>query len=94
MYRRIVPEDQPFILARDFNDLPASQILRLLLTDGGLRLPCDTCPLTYSAKNLSQTLDYVLMNSKVWDMFKLISYRVSNVKNVSDHLPIIMKLRF
>ncbi|CAF0814640.1 unnamed protein product [Rotaria sp. Silwood1] len=93
VYRRIVPENQPFILAGDFNDIPTSETLRLLLTDGGLRLPCDQCPRTYPANNLSLTLDYILMNSKAWDIFKLKIYRLSNVKKASDHVPVIMELR-
>jgi endonuclease/exonuclease/phosphatase family metal-dependent hydrolase len=92
--RRVVPDNQPFILAGDFNDLPASQTLNLLLTEGRFRLPCQQCPATHPSNNPKQTIDYILMNRKAWDMFTLKKYRVVNITKVSDHLPLIMELSF
>ncbi|CAF3376633.1 unnamed protein product [Rotaria socialis] len=93
LYRKIVPDDQPFILAGDFNDSPTSQTLNLLLTEGRLLLPCTECPTTYPADHPNQTLDYILMNTKASATFKLNNYRVSNIKKASDHCPLIMELR-
>ncbi|CAF3285184.1 unnamed protein product [Rotaria sp. Silwood2] len=90
--RCIVPENEPFILAGDFNDSPTSRTLELLLTNGEFLLSCDKCPKTFPAHNPNQTIDYILLNTKAMEIFELKSYRTSNTEKTSDHLPLIMEL--
>jgi endonuclease/exonuclease/phosphatase family metal-dependent hydrolase len=93
LYRRNGLENQPFILAGDFNDEPNSRTVQLLLTEGGLQLPCDQCPKTFPADNPTRTIDYIFLNQKAMDMFELKSYRTSDMNKSSDHLPLIMELK-
>ncbi|CAF3587420.1 unnamed protein product [Rotaria sp. Silwood1] len=93
LYRRIVPDKEPFILAGDFNDSPTSRTVELLLTDGGLQLPCDKCPTTYPADHPTETIDYIFLNAKAMEIFEVKSYRTMNDEKSSDHLPLVMELR-
>jgi endonuclease/exonuclease/phosphatase family metal-dependent hydrolase len=93
LYRRAGLENQPFILAGDFNDEPNSRTVQLLLTEGGFQLPCDQCPMTYPAHNPTMTIDYIFMNPKAMEIFQLNSYRISDMEKSSDHLPLIMELK-
>jgi endonuclease/exonuclease/phosphatase family metal-dependent hydrolase len=91
LYRRLVPVNQPFILAGDFNDEPTSRTLELLMSEGDLRLPCDTCPCTFPADRPTITIDYILINQTAMNMFEFKSYRTSNDEPSSDHLPLILE---
>ena len=93
LYRQTGLENQPFILAGDFNDDPNSRTVQLLLTDGGLQLPCDHCPKTYPADNPTITIDYIFMNQKAMEIFELKSYHTSNMNKSSDHLPLILEIK-
>lgn len=93
LYRRMALENQPFILAGDFNDEPNSRTVQLLLTEGGFQLPCNQCPMTYPARNPTMTIDYLFMNSKAIEIFQSNSYRTSDKDISSDHLPLIMELK-
>ena len=92
-YRRMGLENQPFILAGDFNDEPNSETVQLLLTEGGFQLPCSQCPMTYPTRNPTMTIDYLFMNSKAIEIFQLNSYRTLDKDTSSDHLPLIMELK-
>jgi endonuclease/exonuclease/phosphatase family metal-dependent hydrolase len=93
LYRRTELENQPFILAGDFNDEPNSQTVQLLLTEGGFHLPYGQCPKTFPADNPTMTIDYIFMNQKAMEMFELKSYHTSDMDKSSDHLPLIMELK-
>lgn len=94
IYRRNKLEDQPFILAGDFNDEPKSQAIQLLLTEGGFHLPCgQQCPMTYPAENPTMTIDYIFINTKAAEMFQVNAYRTLDNEKSSDHLPLILELK-
>lgn len=90
--RRFVPDNEPFILAGDFNDRPTSRTLNILLKDGGFQIPSHNCPATYPAKNPNKTIDYILLNAKAIELFHVKSYRSSDTQISSDHLPLVIEL--
>ncbi|CAF1540586.1 unnamed protein product [Adineta ricciae] len=92
-YRKNHFQNQPFILAGDFNDEPNSQTVQFLLTEGGFQLPLDQCPKTYPADNPAMTIDYIFANEKAAEMFEVKAYRTLNVNISSDHVPVILELK-
>lgn len=93
LYRRAQLVDQPFILAGDFNDIPNSRTIQLLLTEGGFQLPCSEYPMTYPAENPTMAIDYIFMNTAAAKIFQVTGYRTLTNEKSSDHLALVLELK-
>ena len=86
---------KPVILCGDFNALPNSETISLMRKDWIILSPLE---FTFSAKNPSKCIDYIMVHKKASNRVKLISgavrtaFSAGDVKVASDHLPVYVRI--
>ena len=82
----------PMVLGGDFNMNQSNAVWDLLKI--AFRVPCTSCPSTHSATKPTTAIDYLLYNGIAENMFKVKSYSTYPETYASDHLPVIMELKY
>lgn len=84
---------KPIIIGADLNMPPTHQLWNSLSTM--FQMGCmGTCPLTAPANKPRTTIDYLMMNEKAQEQFKVIDYYTINDDYASDHFPVVMKVEY
>ena len=87
---------KPVILCGDFNALPESETMSIMKKDWTVISPEE---FTFSAKNPSKCIDYIMVYKNAREKVQVIDARVcrefnsGNVAVASDHLPVYLKIR-
>ncbi len=82
----------PIVIGGDFNMNQSNSLWDLIKII--FHVPCTNCPSTHSATKPTTAIDYLLFNNTANDMFKLKSYSTFPESYASDHLPVIMELKY
>ncbi|MGI6520876.1 MAG: endonuclease/exonuclease/phosphatase family protein [Fermentimonas sp.] len=85
-------ENHPVILSGDFNMQPDNQVFKLL--DQQFEFATENHPFTFPAKEPKRTIDYLLLNKTAQKVFEVVDYYTMDEPYASDHLPVIIVLRF
>lgn len=81
----------PVILAGDFNAVPESDVIKFL--DQNFTRSClNDCAGTIPVENPKRTIDFVMHRPA--QAFTVLSTRVINEQYASDHLPVVVEMRF
>ncbi|MGG5507783.1 MULTISPECIES: endonuclease/exonuclease/phosphatase family protein [unclassified Myroides] len=84
---------KPIIIGADLNMPPTHQLWNSLSTM--FQMGCiGTCPLTAPASKPRTTIDYLMMNEKAQEQFKVIDYYTVKDDYASDHFPVVMKVEY
>jgi endonuclease/exonuclease/phosphatase family metal-dependent hydrolase len=87
----ITPLSKPLILAGDLNARPESETIQLL--DKIMTRSCkQNCAFTIPVKNPDRKIDYIMYRPA--GKFKTIDQEVIHETYASDHLPVVVELRF
>lgn len=82
----------PVVLGGDFNMNQSNEVwntLKLIFN-----VPCTMCPATHSATNPTTSIDYLLLNTVGKTVFTIKSYNTHQETYASDHLPVVMELKY
>jgi len=79
----------PFIVAGDLNAEEKSEVITTL--DQDFVRTCSNCPDTFDEEKESGAIDYIAFKKKA--SFTVVSHRVVQNKEASDHMPVIAALR-
>lgn len=82
----------PIILGGDFNMNQSNSLWDLMKVI--FHVPCTNCPSTHSATNPTTAIDYLLLNNTAQNIFKIKSYTTYPETYASDHLPVVMELKY
>ncbi len=82
----------PMVLGGDFNMNQSNAVWDLLKI--AFRVPCTNCPSTHSATKPTTAIDFLLYNGIAENMFKVKSYSTYPETYASDHLPVVMELKY
>lgn len=82
----------PIVIGGDFNMNQSNSLWDLIKVI--FHVPCTNCPSTHSATKPTTAIDYLLLNNTANDMFKLKSYTTFPETYASDHLPVVMELKY
>lgn len=82
----------PMVLGGDFNMNQSNPVWDLLKV--AFRVPCTNCPSTHSATKPTTAIDFLLYNGIAENMFTVKSYATYPETYASDHLPVIMELKY
>lgn len=80
----------PFIIAGDMNATVGSDVIRSL--DTQFTRTCSNCPSTFWEGNETGAIDFI--GFKPQDAFMVLSHRVVQNKEASDHMPVVAELKF
>lgn len=82
----------PIVLGGDFNMNQSNEVwntLKLVFT-----VPCTLCQPTHSATNPTTAIDYLILNTVAHTDFTVKSYNTYPETKASDHLPVVMELKY
>lgn len=82
-------ENLPFIIAGDFNAAPGSTVINVL--DSKFTRTCQQCEPTIPIVNPNKTIDFIAFTPPT--KFRVISTKVINGIDASDHLPVVAELK-
>ncbi|WP_158962549.1 endonuclease/exonuclease/phosphatase family protein [Myroides fluvii] len=84
---------KPIFIGADLNMPPTHQLWNSLSTM--FQMGCiGTCPLTAPANKPRTTIDYLMMNEKAQEQFKVTEYYTVKDDYASDHFPVVMKVEY
>lgn len=82
----------PIVLGGDFNMNQSNDVwntLKLIFN-----VPCTMCPPTHSATNPTTSIDYLVLNTVAKSEFSVKSYNTYTEPYASDHLPVVMEIKY
>ena len=79
---------KPFIVGGDFNALPASAELEVLMS--GFSLLSDGKTFTFPANFPDRCIDYIFISKRFAEKFKVINSTVTPEALASDHRPVVV----
>lgn len=82
----------PIVLGGDFNMNQSNEVwntLKLIFN-----VPCTMCPATHSATNPQTSIDYLVLNAAAKTDFTVKSYNTYYETYASDHLPVVMEIKY
>lgn len=82
----------PIVLGGDFNMNQSNEVWSTLKLT--FEVPCSMCPATHSATNPTTAIDFLIMNNMAKAAFTLKSYSTYPETYASDHLPVVMELKY
>lgn len=85
-------DEYPIIFGGDFNMTADNEVFKLL-EQQFMMVPKEH-PLTFSATEPKITIDFLLLNKKAMEVFEVIDYYTVDEQYASDHLPLILELKF
>lgn len=80
----------PFIVAGDLNAIAGSEVIDVL--DAQFTRTCDDCPATFGEDGNTGAIDFIAFQPR--DAFDVLSHRVIQDNEASDHMPVIANLQF
>lgn len=78
----------PFIVAGDFNAEEGSDVIQIF--DEHFTRTCNSCPSTFWEGSETGAIDYIAFRKK--ESFAVLSHRVVQDKDASDHMPVVADL--
>lgn len=85
-------QQYPIVLGADFNMNQSNALWDLLKVI--FHVPCSTCPSTHSATKPTTAIDYLIFNQTAERMFQVKSYEAYPETYASDHLPVVLELKY
>ncbi|MDD2476639.1 MAG: endonuclease/exonuclease/phosphatase family protein [Dysgonamonadaceae bacterium] len=85
-------DEYPIIFGGDFNMEPDNDNFNLIKKQ--FKMVTDEHPLTYPQIDPNVAIDFFVLNQKAIDLFNVENYYTVDEQYASDHLPLIMELKF
>lgn len=85
--------EAPLVLAGDFNAEHGSSTIALIEQRFVVACP-GRCPPTSSALFARRAIDFVFLNTRASSVLTVLSYRTVKERRASDHLPVLVELRY
>lgn len=85
-------DEYPIIFGGDFNMKPDNEVFKIL--EKQFMMVTNNHPLTFPETNPRTTIDFILLNKKAMEVFEVVDYYTVDEQYASDHLPLVLELRF
>src|SRR5690606_38320190 len=88
--------EAPFIIGVDFNAQPGSESINRITAGNMFKSGCinNSCPNTFPAAGPNRAIDFIFLNQKAQSDFTVLSYKTVNETKASDHLPVMMEIKY